>query len=200
MDFKTLIKKRRQALNMTLDDIARMVGVSKGTVQRWESGAIANIRRDKISHLAKALQTTPAALMGWDEDINPCYLSHPELQQMPAKLVPHLSCQESDQPTYIQISTNREADFCFRFHGDSMIGARIQDGDIILGINQKYVENGQLAVILLQKNPTLRRVYTIGDTIWLHAENPAYEPIAWDGLDKSINIIGRAIAFQSLIK
>jgi repressor LexA len=68
MDFKDVLKNRRSALHLTLDEIAEAVGVSKATVSRWESGEIANLRRDKIARLAKALRLSPAVLMGWEEN------------------------------------------------------------------------------------------------------------------------------------
>ena len=67
MDFKDKIKARRKELGLTLEDVGQIVGVSKTTIQRWESGEIKNQRRDKIVKLAQALQTTPANLMGWTE-------------------------------------------------------------------------------------------------------------------------------------
>lgn len=67
MEFKDLIKNRRLGLGLTLDEVGKSVGVAKATVQRWESGNIKNIRRDKIYALSKALHTTPAYLMGWEE-------------------------------------------------------------------------------------------------------------------------------------
>lgn len=68
MDFKDKIKYLRLNLGATLEEIGNAVGVSKATVKRWESGEIANIRRDKIYKLAVALHTTPSYLMGWDEE------------------------------------------------------------------------------------------------------------------------------------
>lgn len=67
MEFKDLVKKRREMLHLTLEEVGKRTGVSKATVQRWESGEIENVRRDKIVKLAKALETTPAYLMGWEE-------------------------------------------------------------------------------------------------------------------------------------
>ena len=67
MDFKDTIKARRKELGLTLEEVGQIVGVSKTTIQRWESGEIKNQRRDKIVKLAQALQTTPAQLMGWAE-------------------------------------------------------------------------------------------------------------------------------------
>lgn len=68
MDFKDIIKTNRSKLGLTLDDIARYVGVSGATVSRWESGDIENIRRDKIAKLAEILRVTPSYLMGWEND------------------------------------------------------------------------------------------------------------------------------------
>lgn len=62
------IKELRQAKGMTLEQVASIVGVGKSTVRKWETGMIANMKRDKIQALATALGTTPAYLMGWKED------------------------------------------------------------------------------------------------------------------------------------
>ena len=61
------IKELRQAKGLTLEQVANVVGVGKSTVRKWETGMIANMKRDKIAALAKALGTTPAYLMGWEE-------------------------------------------------------------------------------------------------------------------------------------
>lgn len=60
------IKKARSASNKTLEDVAAIVGVSRQTIQKYESGVISNIPSDKVELLAKALDTTPAFLMGWE--------------------------------------------------------------------------------------------------------------------------------------
>lgn len=62
------IRQLRMEQDMTLEQVAVIVGVGKSTVRKWETGMIANMKRDKIALLAKALSTTPAYLMGWDED------------------------------------------------------------------------------------------------------------------------------------
>ena len=67
MDVKDLIKSRRAALELTLEDVARHVGVSSTTVFRWENGDIENMRRDRIAKLAEILKLSPADIMGWPE-------------------------------------------------------------------------------------------------------------------------------------
>lgn len=68
MDFKEKLKHLREQNNLTLQEIAEYIGVSKPTVQRWESGEIKNLKRDKIKLLSEVLNTTPAYLMGWSDD------------------------------------------------------------------------------------------------------------------------------------
>lgn len=64
------IKFLRLQANLTLEQVAEKVGVGKSTVRKWETGIIANMKGDKIGALAKALNTTPAYLIGWDTENN----------------------------------------------------------------------------------------------------------------------------------
>lgn len=77
------IKTLRQEKGLTLEQVADIVGVGKSTVRKWETGMIANMRRDKIADLAKALGTTPAYLMGWEEEdsVKESSPSEPELTE-----------------------------------------------------------------------------------------------------------------------
>ena len=61
------IKSRRQELNLTLQDVAKAVGVSEATVSRWESGEIANMRRNRITALAQILKVSPSFIMDWED-------------------------------------------------------------------------------------------------------------------------------------
>ncbi len=67
MGINTKLKERRLELGLTLEEVGNIVGVGKSTVRKWETGAIENMKRDKISLLAKALQVSPAFIMGWEE-------------------------------------------------------------------------------------------------------------------------------------
>lgn len=82
------IKELRHSRGLTLEQVAEVVGVGKSTVRKWETGMIANMRRDKIADLAKALGTTPAYLMGWNEnDENNNSPTEPALSEGEAKLI-----------------------------------------------------------------------------------------------------------------
>lgn len=75
------IKELRLSRDMTLEQVANIVGVGKSTVRKWETGAIANMKRDKIALLAKALSTTPAYLMGWKEEAPSSPIDEPKLTE-----------------------------------------------------------------------------------------------------------------------
>lgn len=68
MQFGEIIKNRRIELGLTMLDVAQQVGVSEGTISRWESGNIANMRRDKIAALAKTLQLSPSVIIEWSNN------------------------------------------------------------------------------------------------------------------------------------
>lgn len=77
MAVKDLIKSRRIELGLTMKEVADAVGVSEGTISRWESGHIANMRRDKIVALAKVLQISPSSIMEWDDNSSSGYYTDP---------------------------------------------------------------------------------------------------------------------------
>lgn len=70
MDVKDIIRKRRLELGLTYEELGNAIGVGKSTVRKWETGLIENMRRDNIVALAKALNISPALIMGWDIDIS----------------------------------------------------------------------------------------------------------------------------------
>lgn len=83
MEIKDILKQRRIEMNLTMREVADAVGVSEGTISRWESGDIANMRRDKIMALAEALRISPRVIMGWDpEEEQPAYYINDESAQV----------------------------------------------------------------------------------------------------------------------
>lgn len=209
-DMAKKIKDLRISQNLTLEQVANEVGVGKSTVRKWETGMIANMRRDKIASLAKALHTTPAYLMGWiDEsprEIMPDNLFRIETKKFP--LLGNIACGEpifadEEKELYVEAGANVHADFCLRAKGDSMTGARIQDGDIVFIKKQEMVDDGEIAAILIEDEATLKRVYydQENNILQLFAENPKFKTMRFSGEELNhVRILGKAIAFQSDIK
>ena len=200
------IKELRISQNLTLEQVGDVVGVGKSTVRKWETGMIANMRRDKIALLAQALHTTPEYLMGWSTDIEVNNLFKIETKKFP--LLGNIACGEpifADQEfeAYVEAGANIRADFCLKAKGDSMIGARIYDGDIVFIRKQDMVDDGEIAAVLIDDEATLKRVYYDREAgvLSLFAENPQYRTMRFSGSAlKTIRILGKAVAFQSDIK
>lgn len=209
MAIKDRLKSQRAHKNMTLEEVARKVGVTRATIQKYENGIIANIPSDKIEALAEALDTTPAYIMGWDEN----QAAVPGILPLPANkaypLVGDIACgtpilAEENITEYIQFPGDLNADFCLRCKGDSMVDARIFDGDIVFIRKQVEVSNGEIAAVQIgEDTATLKRVYRSedGNTLTLMAANPAYAPMVYSGEQlASVRILGKAVNFLSAVK
>jgi len=193
---------------MTLEGLAELVGTSKQTIQRYESGAISNIPPERVERLAKALKTTPTELMGWDNEGRKAISNLVPLTVKKLPLLGKIACGEpiyAEQmfESYVCASGRLDADFCLLASGDSMIGARIYDGDVVFIRSQDSVDNGDIAAVIINDEATLKRVYYYPDEekLILSPENTRYAPLVYmkSELD-SIKILGKAVAFQSNIR
>lgn len=209
MEMNDKIRALRKQHNLTLEEVGKIVGVGKSTVRKWETGDIANMRRDKISLLAQALHTTPTYLMGWeDEDSNEIpttsnIIPVPRMTKVP--LVRQIACgtpilAEENIMDYIDTPESTKADFALRCKGDSMTGAGINDGDVVYIHKQCTVENGQIAAVIIDDEATLKRFYHNGDMVRLVAENPAFPTMVLVGEEiNQLRIAGRAIAYTHVL-
>ena len=101
---------------------------------------------------------------------------------------------------YASLPQGIHADFALVCKGDSMVGARIFDGDVVYIRQQETVENGEIAAVLVDGEATLKRVRHFGDRISLEPENPMYRPlIFWGEEMNQVQILGKAVAFTAQI-
>ena len=207
-DMSQKIKDLRAKHDLTLEHIAQQVGVGRSTVRKWETGQIQNMRRDKIAKLAAALHTTPEYLMGWENTnetpLPANIMPMPEMRKIP--LLGTIACGEpilavANIDEYISIPKDLAGDFALTCKGDSMINARIFDGDIVYIRQQDTVENGEIAAVLIDGEATLKRVRLFDDHISLEPENPMYKPLVfWNEEMNTIRILGKAMAFTSAVR
>ncbi len=201
------LKELRKAKKMTLEELAEKIGTSRQTIHRYETGKIANIPPEKVEALASALDTTPSTLMGWGEDL---YERFDNILPISIKRVPILGDIACGEPIYAEeehesfaaVNSSLDADFCLRAKGDSMVGARIYDGDIVFIRSQSMVDNGEIAAVIIDDEATLKRVYFYPEEekLILSPENPRYAPLVYFGNQlESIKIMGKAVAFQSSV-
>ena len=211
MEMGQKIYNLRVRKGLTLEELGNMVGVGKSTVRKWENGMIANMKRDKILKVSEVLGTSPAYLMGWEEEDKIVSLDNVyqiELKRFP--VLGEIACGKptyanEDMESYIMAGTSVQADFCLRAKGDSMINARIFNGDIVFIKKQDIVENGEIAAVVVNNDneATLKRFYYYAEKsmVILKAENPAYEDLIFTNEElNNFHVLGKAVAFQSDVK
>ena len=211
---------RDELRGMSLQDVAEASGVARSTVQRYETAKIQNIKLPVVESFARVLNVNPAWLIGKSDDMEipstnfidtslfPNIFPLPKTKKVP--LLGTIACGEQVLATenieaYIDMDSDIHADFALRCQGDSMINARIMDGDIVYIRKQDIVENGEIAAVLMddcsESQATLKRVYISDDKIRLCAENPNYQDMIFFEEDMNkVRIIGKAIAFLSTVK
>lgn len=179
------IRELRLSNNLTLEQVAAHVGVGKSTVRKWETGMIANMKRDKIASLAEVLKTTPGYLMGWDEPSNiaPVSLSRNVrrinvLGSVPAG-VPTEAVEDIidwEELPEEMFSGGREY-FGLRVAGDSMF-PDILDGDVVIIRKTPTCNSGNVAVVYVNGyDATLKQVkFSEDGSITLQPRNPNYPP------------------------
>lgn len=174
------INERRKQLNLTLKEIADYVGVSEATVSRWESGNIANMRRDRIAALAQILKVSPIDIMGVTDDDN--YDDSIKSVQIPVlgrvKAGIPMTAIESiiDYEEISQEQARTGEFFGLQIKGDSM-EPKISEGDVVIVRKQETVENGEIAVVLINgDDATVKKFYKTDAGIKLVSTNPTYDP------------------------
>jgi repressor LexA len=189
------IKQRRLELGLTLEDVGKVVGVAKSTVNKWESGDIENMRKDKIELLAKALRVHPLWIMEIEDKT---YYGTKKVPVLGAVAAGEPIFAQESYDVYIEIDNKIPVDFCLKVKGDSMVDARILDGDMVFVKKQPTVENGEITVVLIDDDVTLKRFYKNNGGIILKPENSKYQPKYYTEKDfKNIRILGKAMFFQS---
>ena len=222
-----IIKKYRNEHNLTLQAFANKCGLSKGYIAMLEKNYNSKTKEPIVPSsatfckVADAMNITLEDLLNQVDENQPIEISNivaakksndfSNIQPITTIKLPMLgevACGEpifcnEDRESYVEVGSNIKADFCLRAKGDSMINARICDGDIIFVRQQNMVDNGDIAVVIINDEATLKRVNydkAIGE-LRLIAENPNYQTMIFHGEElNQIRILGKAIAFQGDIK
>lgn len=206
------IAERRSALGLTMDEVAQKIGVARSTIQRYETGQIKKIKLPVIESIASALGVNPDWLIGNTD--NPVPRSAVTGSQLPENILPLPTTKEwkvlggtaCGEPIYrdldnetILAPANIDADYVFRCIGDSMINARIFDGDIVFVKSTVSVEDGEIAVVRQDDEYTLKRIYHGPDFLELRPENPKYRTQRIYGDQVNAEIVGKAVYFLSRV-
>lgn len=198
------INERRKQLNLTLKEIADYVGVSEATVSRWESGNIANMRRDRIAALAQILKVSPIDIMGVTDDDN--YDDSIKSVQIPVlgrvKAGIPMTAIESiiDYEEISQEQARTGEFFGLQIKGDSM-EPKISEGDVVIVRKQETVENGEIAVVLINgDDATVKKFYKTDAGIKLVSTNPTYDPFFFTPDEVNslpVSVIGKVVELRA---
>lgn len=200
-----------QSLDISVSDFAKKLHISRQAVYGLFNGATP--KNETVKYLANISGYSTDYILGLTSETSSSFdifqfdNIHPvQMQRVP--MLGKIACgtpmyADEERESYILAGTDIKADFCLTARGDSMIGARIMDGDIVFCRAQDTVENGEIGIVIIGDEATLKRVYLYPEKkkLVLQAENPKYEPFVYVGEELAdIRIIGKAIAFQSDIK
>lgn len=222
-ELKLMSERLQQAMrqsDLSYGDIASITNIPKSAVHRYISGETPKIPLDRLEKISAALNVSASWIMGWSDDPfsndtikdtsqhNDIFsfnnvIPLPKMRKIP--LLGTIACgepilAEENIEGDVSIPDNIVADFALRCKGDSMIDARILDGDVVYIRQQPTVNNGEIAAVLIGDEATLKKVYLSGDTLTLLACNSSYEPFVYSGEQlNEIRILGKAVGFTSKI-
>lgn len=203
-----LRKKRR----LTQTDLAKALNISQAAIGNYELGK-REPDNDTLSRLSDYFGVSADYLLGRSDDPSPSDDSEiPGLYPVKKKKFPVLgkvACgepiyAEEEHDTWIMASADIDADFCLIAQGDSMIGAHIEDGDIIFIKKMPIVPNGRIAVVLIGDEATVKYIHYRAETytLILTPANPMYRTQVYQGEElENIRVLGMAVCLQkSLVK
>lgn len=189
---------------LTQSELAEKSGITQSSISDYINGKY-EPKQDKVDAIASALNVSPSFLVGKAEPSFD-YTAYGLLPVSKHK-IPVLGTVAAGSPifadedleTYID-PQDIDADFALHVMGNSMIGDGINDNDVVYVRKQGVVGQGEIAVVLVEDEATLKHVYTADGEIQLVASNPSYPPIIIRDSDhKNVSILGKAVGvFRSL--
>lgn len=209
--FGEILRDLRKSEGLSQAELAKILGVSKSTVGMYEQSKRSPHSDELLKNIARHFGVTIDYLKGYAPDSINIDFNSLGLRKVVVKRLPMLgkiACGkpvmcEQEYETVIDATGEINADFCVTAQGDSMINARIMDGDIVFIREQSIVENGEIAVVIVNdEEVTLKRFYYYPESqrVILQAENPKYQPMVYEGEQlEHIRVLGRAVAFNSRI-
>lgn len=197
------LKNRRIEKGLTMKEVASKVGVSEGTISRWESGNIENMRRDKISKLADALDISPSEIMGWDDNRkdSPDHFRIPVLGHVAAGIPIEMidDVIDFEDLRKDEFRCPEKEYFGLKIEGHSM-EPKICDGDVVIVHSQNDAEDDQIVIAAVNgDHATCKRLKRYADSLTLVPINPAFDPMTFTAreiIEKPVTILGIVVELR----
>lgn len=201
------LKKLREQRGFNMKEIAIKLGIPYTTYVGYEKGE-REPNSDVLVKIANYYNTSVDFILGvtTTQDI----FSIPNINPIPkTKNVPLLGTIACGEPilaeenieNYVTVDMKANVDFALKCKGDSMINARIFDGDIVYIHSQPDVENGEIAAVLIDNEATLKKVHKYPNKLVLSPCNPMYDDLVYTEEQlNDIRILGKAVIFVSTVR
>lgn len=196
LKFSERLKELMEDSNSNTYTLAEAVFLTPGTISKYVNAKM-EPKRNTIELLAKHFHVNPAWLMGYDVD------KWLDGQAQKTKAVPFIKTSNytDEIQGYETISSNEDVDLCLLVHDNSMINARIFEGDIAYVHKQSTIENGEIAAVVIDGVITLKRVYLMDNSLILHSENPTIPDKVLSKKDKKdITILGKVVSVKFKVR
>ena len=201
------LKKLREQRGFNMKEIAIELGIPYTTYVGYEKGE-REPNSDVLVKIANYYNTSVDFILGVTTTQNifsiPNIIPIPKMKNIP--LLGTIACgepilAEENIENYVTVDVKANVDFALKCKGDSMINARIFDGDIVYIHSQPDVENGEIAAVLIGNESTLKKVHKYPNKLVLSPCNPMYDDLVYTEEQlNDIRILGKAVFFVSVVK
>ena len=200
------IKTQRLGLGLTQTELGKKLGVQKNAVSKWECGRVDDIPTSKIKAMAQLFGVDPSYLIDdakAEIPTNAVPIDFSHLKRIPilgriAAGTPIYAAENIEGYTYTDLNGGHEY-FGLRVRGDSMDAARIHDGDVVIVRRQDVVDNGQIAVCLIDgEEATLKRFMRNENIVTLmpQSTNPVHQALVFDIRQTHVDILGLVVRVE----
>lgn len=201
MELGEYIKRKRKEFGLTAEQLAEKCGVNPSTVYRWENGDTGKIPSGQLKILAEILMVRPSDLI---DDTVRIPLPAPESM----RTLPVYDCLSCGTGLFVEdqiidmvsvplaMLPSKHADYFAQYaKGDSMTGAGINDGDILIFKKTSSIENGQIGCFCIDENVAACKKFSqIGGSVYLMPANDKYQPIPIEPENQCFRVIGLLVA------
>ena len=192
------IKELRTSRGYSQEQLGKMLGVQRAAVQKWECGAVQNLKRETIKKLSEIFKVPASSFVDSENDSTGVKI--PVLGYVKAG-IPMTAVENIIDYEEISQEQARTGEFFgLKIKGDSM-EPKMSDGDVIIVKKQESVDNGDIAVVLVNGNDaTVKKFYKNENVIKLVASNPIYDPFFYTPAEVDslpVKIIGKVVELRA---
>ena len=211
--FNIRLKGLRKSRNFSQQSLANALGISKSSINMYERGE-REPNFEMLETIADFFNVDMDYLLGKSDVPNRALIDNYQQQKLnkpvvPTRLIPLVGTVACGNPIYaeenieeyITVSADDKVDFALHAKGDSMNNSKIDDGDIVYVRQQPIVDNGEIALVMVDDSATIKRFYDYGDKIVLRPDstNPHHKEQVYDKKNYNVLVQGKIIFIKTFV-